>query len=264
MKHGPIPGPIVRPILRPILIVEDALSFRTMVARLLAAHGYPVYESATVEGARTLIETVKPSLVLLDLSLEDGSGYPLLEDYGREIGVIVMSAKSQVEHRLTCLGLGAWDYIVKPVDLRELLLRIKTFESLAPRHHLLGLDSEYFTLDMLKKSVRGADGASTLLTVAEFTLLRMLMEANGAVVMRDQIASAVSRRGGSAGSRAIDVIASKLRAKLIPFEGPTIISVRGVGYKLVEPSAGQEETADEAGFLSEAGVVNGASGHRRP
>jgi DNA-binding response OmpR family regulator len=203
-----------------------------MVSRFLAAQEYPVYEASTVEGARALIETIKPSLVLLDLSLEDGSGYPLLEDYGREMGFIVVSAKSQIEHRLTCLGMGAWDYIVKPLDLRELLLRIRTFETLARRDHLSEVESEFFTLDVLRKSVRGPGGAVALLTVAEFTLLRILMEANGDVAPRDQIAKAVSRRGGSAGSRAIDVIASKLRGKLSVFNGPNVIGVRGAGYKL--------------------------------
>jgi len=109
-----------------VLLVEDSESVRQMIGEYLRNNGMQVDNAWSIAAARRSLDLFKPDLVLLDLSLEDGEAFDLLTAIARaEIPCIVVSARESAIDRVLSLELGAQDYIVKPVELRELLLRIR-------------------------------------------------------------------------------------------------------------------------------------------
>ena len=109
-----------------VLIIEDVISFRELITTYLRINGYNVVEAATLEAARRVIPLVRPDMILLDLHLADGEGLAILrDDIGCDAPVIVVSGRADAASRVESLELGAADFMVKPIDPRELLLRMR-------------------------------------------------------------------------------------------------------------------------------------------
>lgn len=217
-----------------VLLVEDASSFRKMLGTFLRKNNYEVYEAWSLASARRLLPSVQPNLMLLDLQLEDGDGYSLLREYAdRDLSILVISAREEVGDRVISLELGAEDYMVKPIDLRELLLRMRRIERLAAsRNYGSIIDFGSFVLDLVNRKIVRPGYPEVSLSHSEFLLARILMEADGKILTRDTIARRVLGKSNVASSRAVDVLVSKLRKKLDPTGQSSLIwSVRGEGYR---------------------------------
>ncbi|MBX9758390.1 MAG: response regulator transcription factor [Beijerinckiaceae bacterium] len=217
-----------------LLVVEDSNAFRKMIVEYLRGHGYDIFEAWSLESARKLLPSVRPSIILLDLQLGDGEGYSLLSEQAcANASTIVISVRDGTADRVNCFQLGAEDYIVKPINLEEMLLRIRRIEKLHFAQEMSSfVDFGSFLLDMSGSRVVYPDGESVSLPRSERQLVQLLIEAGDRIITRAAIAEFVFRTPAAENSRAVDVLVSKLRRKLDPTgEASPIWSVRGEGYR---------------------------------
>lgn len=227
-----------------LLLVEDSTAFRKMIAEFLRRQGYEVYEAWSLATARVLLPSVRPSIVLLDLQLEDGDGFSLLaDDACAAASTIVISVRESAADRVNCLQSGAEDYIVKPVDLTEMLLRIRRIEKLKASPEASSfVDFGAFLLDLSGSRVVYPNGGGAALSRSEYALMRLLVEAGDSVVTRAEVSKSVFGSPPAPNSRAIDVLVSKLRRKLDPSGcASPIWSVRGEGYRFIARRRGGEK-----------------------
>jgi DNA-binding response OmpR family regulator len=228
-----------------LLIVEDDDATRNFLADNLAADGYGV-ASATgaAEGLRQ-IEVRHPSLVLLDLGLEEGSGLDLLDRVRAADGmasridpdlpVIVLTGHGGEADRVRGFARGADDFVVKPFLYNELLGRVRAVlrrSSGRPQRGVIRAGE--LTIDPRTRSVRLA-GTPLHLSAKEFALLHALAEEPDRVRSKNELLRDVWGYVAMGRTRTVDAHACRLRKKLGEASPrPWIVNVRGVGYKLWE------------------------------
>ena len=217
-----------------ILVIEDEPGIVDFLERGLRAHGFEV--SSALDGAtgteKALGEDV--DLVVLDMMLPGRSGLAVLatlHEAKPTLPVIVLTARGEVEHRVTGLDAGAVDYLTKPFSLTELAARIRAqlrVASQVPQTTLRGGDVE---VNLLTREVRRG-GELVRLSTTEFELLVYLMRNRGRVLTREQILRAVWGYEYDPGTNVVDVYVGYLRRKLRRGEGKVpIVTVRSVGYR---------------------------------
>jgi two-component system, OmpR family, alkaline phosphatase synthesis response regulator PhoP len=221
-----------------ILLVEDEPGLVMTLSDLLVAEGYEV-ESA-MDGpsglARALGEPF--DLVILDVMLPGKNGFEVcreLRQQGKDLAVLMLTAKSQLVDRVVGLKLGADDYLSKPFEPPELLARIEALlrrvkrEKLAPveKYQFDAVDVDFEKAEVLR------DGVHVPLTGKELELLRYLVDHRGNVVSREELLESVWQYQPGVSSRTIDVHVAWLRQKLEanPAMPKYIHTVRGVGYR---------------------------------
>ena len=219
-----------------VLVVEDERPIRDMLAFNLGRAGYEVQSVDDGRKARAAIANRCPDVVLMDWMLPDVSGLELTRQLKRdprtrEIPVIMVTALSDEDDRVTGLDAGADDYIVKPFSQRELLARIR-----AALRRGSGAGDEVLTVGELK-----LDAASHLVTVGEATiglspteyrLLEFLMRHPGRVYSRAQLLDSVWGGNVYVEERTVDVHIRRLRKALTPFGYDKLIrTARGAGYR---------------------------------
>jgi two-component system alkaline phosphatase synthesis response regulator PhoP len=221
-----------------ILLVEDEPGLVMTLSDLLVAEGYDV-ESAT-DGpsglARALGEPF--DLAILDVMLPGKNGFEVcreLRQQGKDLAVIMLTAKSQLVDRVVGLKLGADDYLSKPFEPPELLARIEALLRRVKREKLAPVEKYQFgTVDVdFEKAEVIRDGAPVPLTGKELELLRYLVDHRGNVVAREELLESVWQYQPGVSSRTIDVHVAWLRQKLEvnPAIPKYIHTVRGVGYR---------------------------------
>lgn len=222
-----------------LLIVEDEPKTGDYLQQGLREAGFAV-ELATngPDGLHLALEG-DHDLLILDVMLPGLNGWQLLQrlrEQGRQVPVLFLSARDQVEDRVKGLELGADDYLVKPFSFAELLARVRTIvrrgRSGAEATVLQVADLE---LDLLRRRVsRG--GKRIDLTAKEFGLLELLLRRQGEVLPRSLIASQVWDMNFDSDTNVIEVAVRRLRAKIDDgFEPKLIQTVRGMGYVLDVP-----------------------------
>jgi two-component system, OmpR family, alkaline phosphatase synthesis response regulator PhoP len=221
-----------------ILLVEDEPGLVMTLSDLLAAEGYEV-ESA-MDGpsglARALGEPF--DLAILDVMLPGKNGFEVcreLRQQGKDLAVIMLTAKSQLVDRVVGLKLGADDYLSKPFEPPELLARIEALLRRVKREKLAPVEKYQFgTVDVdFEKAEVLRDGTQVPLTGKELELLRYLVDHRGNVVSREELLESVWQYQPGVSSRTIDVHVAWLRQKLEanPAMPKYIHTVRGVGYR---------------------------------
>ncbi len=230
-----------------ILLVEDSRALRSLVSSYLTKLGCNVADVATLaEARRRLAGAQQPDLVLLDLDLADGDGLELLAEVdARGIHAIVVSERARTEDRIRSFESGAQDFIPKPVDLRELHLRIARLwrgqKGAVDTPVVLETLCGAAILDIANRKLKGANGPAIPLTGSEFRLLHLLVQNEGSLVERSVIARDVLGHGQASLSRSVDVMISKLRRKLAQANSQRFIrNVRSEGYVLITEQRGPE------------------------
>ena len=224
-----------------ILIVEDEPKTGDYLRQGLREAGFAV-ELATngVDGLHLGLEG-DHDLVILDVMLPGMDGWQLLKNLrerGRDVPVLFLTARDQVEDRVKGLELGADDYLVKPFSFSELLARVRTIL----RRGRTGLEVTILKvadleLDLLRRRVTRA-GRRIDLTAKEFGLLELLMRRQGEVLPRSLIASQVWDMNFDSDTNVIEVAIRRLRAKMDEgFESRLLQTVRGMGYVLELPES---------------------------
>jgi DNA-binding response OmpR family regulator len=228
-----------------ILVVEDDPGISSFLTRGLRAEGYATVVADTVARARGALAGPEGiDLVLLDLGLPQGDGEEILawlRSSGHAQPVIILTARSEVHHKVRGLNAGANDYVTKPFSFDELLARIRAALRSTEQPGGTELVVGDLRLDLLRK-VAWRAGRRIELAPREWALLELFMRHPDQVLSRSQILSHVWNYDFDPGSNVVDVYVGYLRRKLdVDGAAPVIDTVRGAGYRL---GAKSTEAAD--------------------
>lgn len=217
-----------------ILVVDDDVRLRELLGKYLADNGFRVATAADAADARTRLANLSFDLIVLDLMMPGESGLDLAADLRRTdtVPILMLTAMAEADDRIRGLESGADDYLTKPFEPRELVLRINAILRRVPPP--LQTPREIRLGDVLFDTARAElsrDGQAIRLTPVEASLLAALAEQPGAICSRDNL---IARTAAAGGGRAIDVQVTRLRRKIEPSPRlPRYLqTVRGKGYVL--------------------------------
>lgn len=222
-----------------ILVVDDEPNIREVVELYLRREGYDVEVAADGEAALTAIEHAPPDLIVLDLMLPKIGGLEVTEILrdSMKIPIIMLTAKSQEEEKITGLELGADDYVTKPFSPRELVTRVKVVlrrsgDKTVPGETQPVLSFGELNIDPAARRVKVNSETATL-TAKEFDLLWFLANHPGQVFTRDQLLDQVWGYNFFGDSSTVTVHVRRLREKIEadPTHPRFVLTVWGVGYK---------------------------------
>ncbi|WP_018997670.1 response regulator [Hirschia maritima] len=216
-----------------ILAVDDDDRIRDLLKRFLVSEGYGVTTASDAEGARKLMKSMAFDLIILDVMMPGEDGFSLLSSIRQndETPVILLTAKDITIDRIEGLKRGADDYVTKPFEPEELLLRVAAIlrRSVPPEPvEEINLSGQIFHV---KKGELRRDGRIMRLTENEVQLLRILAQRYGEPVSRQELATLTS----AGVERSVDVQVTRLRRKIEqdPREPIHLQTVRGIGYRLI-------------------------------
>jgi two-component system, OmpR family, phosphate regulon response regulator OmpR len=222
-----------------ILVVDDDARLRGLLSRYLAGAGFRVTTADNAADARTKLRVINPDLMVLDVMMPGESGLSLTEalrhEQGHDLPVLMLTARGTPEDRIAGFEAGADDYLPKPFEPRELVLRIRAMlrRAPAPAHEAppAPLTLGDLSFDPVRGELTGPDGMVRL-TGGEGALLTALARKPGEVLSREEIAAALGTE--ESGERAIDVQVTRLRRKIeVDAREPRFLhTVRGRGYVL--------------------------------
>jgi two-component system phosphate regulon response regulator PhoB len=225
-----------------VLVVEDEPDIRLALRVTLEKKGYLVTEAGNGRSAVDTLEEDRPDLLLLDLMLPDFDGFEILKTIQRSprlrgIPTIILSARTDETDRILGFELGADDYVTKPFSPRELVLRVQAVLNRVGDTEPGGVTTSFgpFRIDDDNHEVT-AGGDSVELTITEYKLLRSLVLSRGRVLTREMLLADVWGYDADAVSRTVDTHIRRLRQKIGTYRS-WISTVRGVGYRLQDPSA---------------------------
>jgi two-component system, OmpR family, response regulator AdeR len=221
-----------------VLVVEDELTLAQTIELYLRNDGYRTERAPDGERALALFRAARPDLVLLDLGLPKLDGLEVLRIIRAEsdVPVVILTGRSEEVDELLGLGLGAEDYLVKPVSARKLLARVKVVlrrvRQPAP-DPVDVLRVGPLEVDAYRGRARVA-GRQLDLTPSEFKLLQHLARTPGRAVGRNELYEAALPDGDGL-ERAVDIHVTNLRRKLREAGADRVIeTVRGIGYALAD------------------------------
>ena len=216
---------------RVINIVEDEKDINNLVAQYLRKEGYEVHSYYTYEEASAHVVDDDVHLWILDIMLDDKSGFDLIEEIrlqGPETPVIFMSARDKEFDRIIGLEKGCDDYITKPFSPKELVLRVNNIIKRAYRDDNNRISIDGYVLDEEQRKIY-ADNAEIELTAKEFDLLMMFIKNKGIAFSRDKILENVWNENYFGSDRVVDDTLRRLRKKL---PNLNIHTIYGYGYRL--------------------------------
>ena len=216
---------------RVISIVEDEKDINNLVAQYLRKEGYEVHSYYTYEEASANAPSDVVHLWILDIMLDDKSGFDLIEEIrlqGPETPVIFMSARDKEFDRIIGLEKGCDDYITKPFSPKELVLRVNNIIKRAYRDDNNRISIDGYELDEEQRKIY-ADNVEIELTTKEFDLLMMFIKNKGIAFSRDKILENVWDENYFGSDRVVDDTLRRLRKKL---PNLNIHTIYGYGYRL--------------------------------
>jgi two-component system OmpR family response regulator len=221
-----------------VLVVDDEEAVCDIIVDALHLADYRTLRAGDGATALILMREQQPDLVILDVNMPRMTGFEVLERM-RQAGImtptILLTARHSREDTVTGLRLGADDYVKKPFGLEELLLRVTAVlrrTSGADEDVVLQCGSVVMNLDLHQVTI--ADIAVEL-SPTEFRLLRYLMENKNRVLSKQQILDAVWGIDFDSNTTVVETFVSYLRKKLANEGEQVLITVRGVGFKIVDP-----------------------------
>ena len=218
-----------------ILVVEDDKALNKLICRVLERNGHAVFSACGGEEALSLLDGTYIDLVLTDIMMPGTDGYELvaaIRAADTKMPVIFITAKSGFGDKLRGFNLGADDYMVKPIDINELVLRVNAILRRSRiangRRLVIGstvLDADSFTVS--------AGGSTSALPQKEFLLLFKLLSYPGRIFTRYEIMDEIWGYDSESDEKTINVHISKLRSRFEENGDFSIETVRGLGYKAV-------------------------------
>jgi len=220
-------------------MIEDDVELASILIEYLKEYNIKVSNFETPEIGMSALNLKKYDLVILDLSLPNIDGIEVCNMIRQKhnIPIIISSARSHIGDKIACFTLGADDYMPKPYDTHELILRIKTVlkrcNTITSEHQVFN-KKEVFTFNDSKMEIYKNEELLDL-TNAEYYILQYLILKSGFVISRQELLSNVDSIKYESSYKSIDVLIGRVRNKI---EENTkkpkyILSIRGVGYKLV-------------------------------
>ena len=215
-----------------ILIVDDDDRIRDLLKDYLISNDYIISTAGNAEEAKEKLKYIKFDILILDVMMPGQSGYELTEEIKKtiQVPVILLTAKGEVENRIKGLELGADDYIGKPFEPKELLLRIK---NIIKNKNKLDLSSKHFVgqaeINLNKMTINFNNKIRKINNAEKKVLIEMLSNP-GKTFSREEI----GKISGINQERSIDVMVTRLRQKLEsdPKNPKYLQTIRGSGYVL--------------------------------
>ena len=223
-----------------ILIVDDDERIRGLLQKFLARHGYWVTPARDAAHARRILEGLEFDLAVIDVMMPGEDGLSLTR-YLREAfstPILLLTARGEADDRISGLEAGADDYLAKPFEPRELVLRINAILRRVPREEPVQEPPKTLHLGAIRYDMsRGEmwEGEQLIrLTATESALMRIFSKEPNAPISRSQLVSDLGRDDGQAQERAVDVQITRLRRKIEadPKQPRYLQTVRGAGYML--------------------------------
>lgn len=224
-----------------IIIIEDDSISRRRLAGLLRKQMYRVSEAEDAAQMEAILARDPADLLLVDINLDGKDGLTITrEQRGKsKAGIILLTSRDDQIDRIIGLEMGADDYVTKPYDKRELLVRVKNLlarideiKDATPQQPEPALRFGRWRLDVMRR--RLVDAADTIepLTRAEFELLHAFSKNTGIILSRERLLELIQHRQWAPDNRTIDVLVGRLRKKIEtdPTQPDLIITVHGEGY----------------------------------
>lgn len=219
-----------------ILVVEDNGKLRQLIGTVLAKHGYNPVLAGDGQHALELLDTHYIDLIISDIMMPNVDGYELtnrLREAGYHTPMLMVTAKESFEDKQRGYLAGTDDYMVKPIDVNEMILRVgallRRAQIVNERKLKLGeviLDSDSLTVHRGERSA--------LLPQKEFYLLYKLLSYPGKIFTRQQLMDEIWGMDSETDARTVDVHINRLRERFKDSPEFEIVTVRGLGYKAVK------------------------------
>jgi len=230
---------------RTILLVEDEASITEPLTAALEREGWTTHVTASAREAPGLVTSKDPDLVLLDVMLEDGSGFDVCRELRQrsQVPIIMLTARGEDADRVVGLELVADDYVVKPFSARELIALIRAVmrrtaevvTAAPPRDDRIEIGDVVLESSMRRVTLAGDE---VDLTRKEYELLALLMRNAGTVLTRERLIDEVWDTNWYGSTKTLDVHVSGLRKKLGDDAGTPryVHTLRGVGFRFSAPA----------------------------
>ena len=218
-----------------ILVIEDNKNMRKLICATLKRNGYSTFEAEDGEVGLDVLDSTHIDLIICDIMMPNMDGYEFTEtlrDGHCEIPIIIVTAKEQLEDKKKGFSIGADDYMVKPIDFEELILRIGAIlrRSKIVNDHKITIGNT--VLDYNSLSVT-SNGECNTLPKKEFYLLFKLVSSPDTIFTRRQLLDEIWGMESMADERTVDVHIKRIRERYRDSNDFEIVTVRGLGYKAV-------------------------------
>ncbi len=223
-----------------VLYVEDEVFLGKIVKETLESRGFNVVMEA--DGARVLqvFKTVQPDICILDVMLPNKNGYELADEIRKEnssIPLIFLTAKTQTEDVIKGFKSGGNDFIRKPFSMEELIIRMENALRVNKTESLHAITSDLLPFGNyrlnLKRQTLALNDKEKKLSYRETELLKFLWQNRSAIIDRKKMLHAIWGNDSFFNSRNLDVYITKLRGYLKEDASVEILTIKGVGYRLV-------------------------------
>ena len=215
-----------------ILVIDDDSGIRSLVKKYLNENKYLVTTAESAEDAQDKIEIIEFDLIILDIMMPGKSGLDFLEDHKKnlDVPVILLTAKGEVEERVKGLEVGADDYLSKPFEPKELVLRIRNIISKTKTKNIKRIiEFNNIKINLNKLSIEKLN-ESFKINNTEKVILEKMINSPGEIFSRDYIGNLIDIDK----ERSVDVIITRLRKKIEsdPKNPKYLQTIRGSGYVL--------------------------------
>lgn len=216
-----------------ILVADDEENITDFIAYSLERESYKVYKAYNGEETLEKYKQIKPDLIILDIMMPKYNGYEIAEKLKDEqVGIIMLTAKSDLVDKIKGLDLGADDYLTKPFEMIELLARVRSLsrrilDSKTIKSNIIIIDSLEINMDSRTVKI---DGEIIELKPKEFDLLAFLFERSNIVFSREELLNHVWDMDYYGGTRTIDTHIQRIRSKLDRYSD-LIVTIPKIGYK---------------------------------
>ena len=223
-----------------LLIVDDDERIRVLLQKFLVRNGFLVTAARDAAHARRILSGLDFDMIVLDVMMPGEDGVTLCADLRktRDTPILLLTAKAETGDRIAGLEAGADDYLAKPFEHKELLLRINSILRRVPPSAAEAIVPKVLHLGPLRYDMERGEmwqGEDMVrLTATEVQLMKIFSATTGEAISREDLVDRLGRSGGQAQERAVDVQITRLRRKLEadPKQPRYLQTVRGAGYML--------------------------------
>lgn len=222
-----------------VLIIEDEVPIAKILSYALKSEGFTTQMCHLGKEGLDAMDSFIPDIILLDIMLPDIDGFEICKEItkSRNAPIVMITAKSDIVDKLLGLQLGADDYIVKPFDVREVIMRIKNILKRVEKANIIDSSKIIIkNIEILKLENKVLkNNQEIILTPKEYDLLLFFAENRGIVFTRDQIIEKIWGYDFLGDSRTIDIHILRIRKKLEDeFNKPLIETVFKRGYRMIK------------------------------
>lgn len=222
-------------ILFHILVVEDDKNLRKLIVTYLKKSNYNTFEAENGQVALDVLDQNYIDLIISDIMMPEMDGYGLIKDLRSsfyDIPIMLITAKSEIEDKRTGFLLGADDYMVKPINMEEMILRIQVLLKRTKRNHEKIIKIGDVVLEYKNLSLRKREKEYHL-AQKEFLLLYKLLSTPDTIFTRQELIEEIWGLDNESDYRTVDVHIKRIREKIRDIDEFEIQTVRGIGYKCI-------------------------------